>query len=82
MYHVLTVDDSRTMRETLALTLRSAGFKVSSANDGAAALALAQAEHFALGDDQADIAQGGQGVVVLGDVFKLDHRCVPGSRLG
>jgi len=48
MYHVLTVDDSRTMRDMLALTLRSAGFKVSSANDGAAALELAQAEHFAL----------------------------------
>lgn len=48
MYHILTVDDSRTMREMLALTLRSAGFKVSSAQDGAAALALAQTEHFAL----------------------------------
>jgi two-component system chemotaxis response regulator CheY len=48
MYHILTVDDSRTLREMLALTLRSAGFKVSSAEDGAAALALAQTEHFAL----------------------------------
>lgn len=48
MYHILTVDDSRTMREMLALTLRAAGFKVSSAQDGAAALALAQTDHFAL----------------------------------
>ena len=48
MYHILTVDDSRTLREMLAMTLRAAGFKVSSAEDGAAALALAQTEHFAL----------------------------------
>ena len=36
--HVLTVDDSKTMRDMVAYTLRSAGFKVSEAEDGQNAL--------------------------------------------
>ena len=48
MHHVLTVDDSRTMREMVTLTLQGAGFQVSSAGNGVEALALAQREHFGL----------------------------------
>jgi two-component system chemotaxis response regulator CheY len=36
---VLTVDDSKTMREMVSYTLRTAGFTVSEAEDGQAALA-------------------------------------------
>lgn len=37
---VLTVDDSRTMREMLAFTLRKAGYEVQEAEDGQKALGL------------------------------------------
>ena len=37
--HVMTVDDSKTMRDMVAYTLRSAGFDVSQAEDGQKALA-------------------------------------------
>ena len=37
---VLTVDDSRTMREMVAFTLRSAGYEVFEASDGQQALSL------------------------------------------
>lgn len=37
---VLTVDDSRTMREMVAFTLRGAGYEVLEASDGQHALAL------------------------------------------
>lgn len=40
---VMTVDDSRTMRELVAYTLREAGFAVSEAEDGRRALAALQA---------------------------------------
>jgi two-component system, chemotaxis family, chemotaxis protein CheY len=40
---VMTVDDSRTMREMVAFTLRKAGFEVSEAEDGRKALAALQA---------------------------------------
>lgn len=36
--HVMTVDDSRTMREMVGFTLRKAGFDVSEAEDGQQAL--------------------------------------------
>jgi two-component system chemotaxis response regulator CheY len=39
---VMTVDDSRTMREMVAFTLRNAGYQVSEAEDGAKALAALQ----------------------------------------
>jgi two-component system chemotaxis response regulator CheY len=45
---ILAVDDSRAMLEMVSLTLRQAGFRVSCARNGAAALALAQEEHFGL----------------------------------
>lgn len=48
MHHILTVDDSRAMREMMSLTLRGAGFMVSSARDGAEALALAKRQRFSL----------------------------------
>jgi two-component system, chemotaxis family, chemotaxis protein CheY len=38
--HVMTVDDSKTMRDMLAFTLRGAGFQVSEAEDGQKALDL------------------------------------------
>ena len=39
---VMTVDDSRTMREMVAFTLRKAGFEVSEAEDGRHALTMLQ----------------------------------------
>jgi two-component system chemotaxis response regulator CheY len=48
MHHILTVDDSRAMREMMSLTLRGAGFMVSCARDGAEALALAKRQRFSL----------------------------------
>jgi two-component system, chemotaxis family, chemotaxis protein CheY len=41
---VLTVDDSRTMRDMLRLTLTGAGFRVVQANDGAHGLEVLEAE--------------------------------------
>lgn len=41
---VLTVDDSRTMRDMLRLTLVGAGFRVVQANDGAHGLEVLEAE--------------------------------------
>jgi two-component system chemotaxis response regulator CheY len=41
---VMTVDDSRTMREMVAFTLREAGYEVSEAEDGAKALAALRAK--------------------------------------
>src|SRR3546814_2681214 len=43
---VLAVDDSASMRQMVAFTLREAGFDVAEAEDGVAALALAKAESF------------------------------------
>ncbi len=37
---VMTVDDSRTMRDMVAFTLRSAGFQVTAAEDGKQALGM------------------------------------------
>ncbi len=41
---VLTVDDSRTMREMVAFTLRKAGYEVQEAEDGQKALAVLKAK--------------------------------------
>ena len=38
--HAMTVDDSKTMRDMVAFTLRSAGFTVSMAEDGKQALTM------------------------------------------
>ena len=48
MSRILAVDDSRSMREMVAFTLTSAGFKVAQAEDGAIALDLARKEKFGL----------------------------------
>jgi two-component system chemotaxis response regulator CheY len=45
---VLTVDDSRTMREMVAFTLKGAGYEVVEANDGQHALTV-------LGNDKVDL---------------------------
>ncbi len=45
---ILTVDDSASMRQMVAFTLKSAGFDVSEAEDGVAGLAAAQREKFSL----------------------------------
>lgn len=42
---VLTVDDSRTMREMVAFTLKSAGYDVLEANDGQQALGIVGSSH-------------------------------------
>ena len=42
---ILIVDDEPNLRETLALNLRSSGYRVVTAGDGVAALEQAQAEH-------------------------------------
>jgi two-component system chemotaxis response regulator CheY len=36
--HIMTVDDSKTMRDMVSFTLRGAGFQVSEAEDGQKAL--------------------------------------------
>ncbi len=48
MSRILAVDDSNSMREMVAFTLRSAGFDVAEAPDGADALELARKETFRL----------------------------------
>ncbi len=45
---ILAVDDSASMRQMVAFTLREAGFDVAEAPDGAAALEIAQCEAFKL----------------------------------
>ncbi len=40
--HVMTVDDSKTMRDMVAFTLRGAGFQISEAEDGQKALQALQ----------------------------------------
>ena len=48
MAHILAVDDSPSMREMVAFTLRSAGFEVTAAEDGVVALELARKQKFSL----------------------------------
>lgn len=48
MPHILTVDDSASMRQMVAFTLRDAGYEVSEAGDGTEALAIAENEKFDL----------------------------------
>ena len=45
---ILAVDDSASMRQMVAFTLKSAGFDVAEAEDGVAALELAKKEKFNL----------------------------------
>ena len=40
--HIITVDDSKTMRDMVAFTLRGAGFQVSEAEDGQKAIQMLQ----------------------------------------
>ncbi len=46
MSRILAVDDSNSMREMVAFTLKSAGFDVAEAPDGVEALELAKKEKF------------------------------------
>ncbi|MFL6550631.1 MAG: response regulator [Povalibacter sp.] len=48
MRNILAVDDSPSMREMVALTLKSAGFNVTSASDGDEALSAARSQSFDL----------------------------------
>lgn len=48
MSRILAVDDSASMRQMVAFTLKSAGFEVAEAEDGQAALDLAKTEKFRL----------------------------------
>ena len=48
MTRILAVDDSASMRQMVAFTLKSAGFDVVEAPDGAAALDIAKREKFSL----------------------------------
>ena len=48
MTRVLTVDDSASMRDLVALTLTQAGFDVIQAKDGAEALTMARGDRFDL----------------------------------
>lgn len=48
MSRILAVDDSASMRQMVAFTLKSAGFDVAEAEDGQAALELARTEKFRL----------------------------------
>lgn len=44
--HVLVVDDSASIRQMVEVTLKSAGFQVTTAGDGKQALGLCQAQSF------------------------------------
>lgn len=46
MTKILAVDDSASMRQMVAFTLKSAGFEVTDAGDGAAALEIAKKQNF------------------------------------
>ncbi|HVT34527.1 MAG TPA: response regulator [Nevskiaceae bacterium] len=48
MPHILAVDDSASMRQMVCFTLKSAGYEVTEAEDGAVALGLAQKQKFNL----------------------------------
>ena len=48
MTHILAVDDSPSMRQMVAFTLKSAGFDVTEAEDGLVALEKAKSGHFNL----------------------------------
>ncbi len=48
MAHILAVDDSASMRQMVAFTLRGAGFEVTEAADGEQALGLAKGKQFNL----------------------------------
>ncbi|MFA5940078.1 MAG: response regulator [Sinimarinibacterium sp.] len=48
MSRILAVDDSTSMRQMVAFTLKSAGFDVAEAPDGAEALEMAKKEKFKL----------------------------------
>jgi two-component system chemotaxis response regulator CheY len=48
MTRILAVDDSTSMRQMVAFTLKSAGFDVAEAADGAVALDMAKKEKFKL----------------------------------
>jgi two-component system chemotaxis response regulator CheY len=43
---ILAVDDSKSLRQMVSFTLRNAGYEVTEAEDGSAALALAKAQSF------------------------------------
>lgn len=46
MTKILAVDDSASMRQMVSFTLKSAGFEVTEASDGAEALSIAQSKSF------------------------------------
>lgn len=46
MTHILAVDDSASMRQMVAFALQAAGFEVTQAEDGQAALDIAQTQQF------------------------------------
>jgi two-component system chemotaxis response regulator CheY len=48
MKHILAVDDSESMRQVVALTLKMAGYDATVATDGEKALAMAQKNHYDL----------------------------------
>jgi len=48
MAHILAVDDSASMRQMVAFTLRGAGFEVTEAVDGEQALSMAKGKQFNL----------------------------------
>ena len=48
MNRILAVDDSASMRQMVAFTLKSAGFDVAEAQDGQVALSMAQKEKYGL----------------------------------
>ncbi len=48
MVHILAVDDSTSMRQMVVFTLKGAGYQVTEAADGQAALELAQNQKFDL----------------------------------
>jgi len=71
---VLTVDDSMSIRETVRMTLESAGYRVLTADDGSKGLAAAQQQ-------RADLVITDLNMPVMDGITLITHlRALPGYR--
>ena len=71
MAHILSVDDSATMRQMVAITLEQAGFEVTQASDGVDALEKAKLQSFSLVLTDMHMPRM-DGVVLIRELRKLD----------
>lgn len=71
MAHILSVDDSATMRQMVAITLEQAGFEVTQASDGVDALEKAKLHSFSLVLTDMHMPRM-DGVVLIRELRKLE----------